>query len=403
MLAKIIMTLLICLSFLSCTPTQDFSGHWKVELQLQKDQTLPFVMRINQKGKSLTGVLVNAKEAIVLKGKLINDRFILDIGAQYAQLVGKIDGQKLTGHWIRTNRKDYKVKFTADKVTKTHLFKEYENEALPFDLSGKWKVQLSKDKLGLGIFNQKGSRVTGSILTATGDYRFLDGRIHKGKLSLYGFDGTFSFILDLAINETGLKGMLYSGKNYHKEIQAIKDSDFSLPDPTGLTKLTQTKPLKLDLVDIDGHSINLDGEELKTKAKIIQVFGSWCPNCIDETRFFISWRKENKDMANDVEFIALAFENFSSKQEALKALRIMRSKLNMNYPLVLADYASTKTVPNFLPIDKTIAFPTTLFLNKKNEIITVHTGFSGQATEVFFTDFKDKFNQLVQKLVRDEI
>ena len=45
-----------------------------------------------------------------------------------------------------------------------------------------------------------------------------------------------------------------------------------------------------------------------------------------------------------------------------------------------------------------MAFPTTLFLSKDNKLKKVHTGFSGQATGVFFKKFQDEFESILLEL-----
>jgi thiol-disulfide isomerase/thioredoxin len=283
------------------------------------------------------------------------------------------------------------------------LYELYDGKSAQLTLDGNWKVELEEGKFGLGVFKQIGSRVEGSILTETGDYRFLEGYLDQNTVSLYGFDGVFSFILKIVLAPDKFEAHLYSGKTYNAQISGVRDEEFRLANPNTLTKLIGKTPLKMSFKDINGEEVILDKGKLNGKAKIIQIFGSWCPNCIDETQFFVEWRKQNEAKLNDVEIIAIAFENFPDEKSALKKLRKMRYKLNMNYPLVLGDFSSTKTVTKFVPIEKTVAFPTTLFLNKKNEIVKIHTGFSGQATGIFFEDFKTSFSETVEKLIRSEI
>ena len=139
--------------------------------------------------------------------------------------------------------------------------------------------------------------------------------------------------------------------------------------------------------------------EFKDKPKVIQLFGSWCPNCVDETHFFNDWIASNPELAPKISFIALAFENFESKAQAVKAVKKSKKKLSMNYPVILIDYNRKIKPEDILPIDKGRAFPTTLFLDKNNKIIKVHTGFSGPATGPFFEKFKESFQKTIVDLV----
>jgi len=104
-------------------------------------------------------------------------------------------------------------------------------------MAGKWKIKLDEKKDGLGLFTQKGSRVQGSILTNTGDYRFFDGFIKNNKVKLYGFDGVFSFILDIIVVEEQFEATMFAGKSYNTKISASRDDNFQLADPNSMTKL----------------------------------------------------------------------------------------------------------------------------------------------------------------------
>lgn len=377
----------------------DLNGKWTLSISLQ-EKTLPVMIDIKEKNGVVVGELYNGGEVIELIGSRDKDNFTLEIGTNYGIFQGLIQKDKtLTGNWVRTHIKGYQLPFTGKKEVKDNLFVAFEKKENFLDITGKWKVQLDEETLGLGVFTQKGSRVQGSILTDTGDYRYLDGYIEKDQLKLYGFDGGFAFIIELVFGPDNFKGILHWGRKYNQEISGVKDPEFNLTDPTAMTVLSNKKPLKLKLKDLLGQVHNISKDGYKDKAKVIQIFGSWCPNCIDETMYFLEWRKNNIEKLNHIEFLAVAFENFDKEQEALKTLRKLKSKMGQDYPILLGDYKTTKSVTKIFPIEKVRAFPTTLFLNKENQVIKVHTGFSGQATGEYFEKFKMDFETTILKLL----
>ena len=398
MVIKIISYLLLFITLIACQSKPEIDGLWKLEIKLQ-DQVLPVLIQVKQNKDELSATLTNSNEKINLKGGLKKDSFILDFETGYARLKGKVIGDKLVGEWIRINKEDYKIPFNGEKTTLTSLFYSYRKESNLIDLKGTWKVKLDEDKYGLGVFKQDGARVQGSILTKTGDYRYLDGFIKGNEIKMYGFDGVFSFVLNLIYQDGKLKGDMYAGKSFHKEISAVVDNEFKLEEASEMTKILTEKPLKFSYQSIKGKLIDLDQGDLKDKAKIIQIFGSWCPNCIDETRFFLKWREENKSKLNDLKFIAVSFERAKNEKEALKNLKKLSYQIKMDYPVILLDYDKSKKVEDFFPIDKMRAYPTTFFLDKNNKIIKVHTGFAGQATEEYFEEFKAEFNETINLLL----
>lgn len=398
MVIKVVVQILCFIALIACQSKPRIDGLWKLEIKLQ-DQILPVLIQVKQEKDELSATLTNSDEKINLKGGLKDNQFILDFETGYARFKGKIEDDKLVGEWIRTNKEDYKVPFIGVKTTLTTLFNSYRKESNLIDLKGNWKVQLGKDKTGLGVFKQDGARVQGSILTPTGDYRYLDGFIKGNEIKLYGFDGVFSFVFNLIYQDGQLKGDMYSGKSFTQEIQAMVDNEFELIKATEMTKLTSDKPLKFSFPSIKGEIIDLDKGKLKGKAKVIQLFGSWCPNCIDETRFFLEWRKNNQAKLNELEFIAVSFERTKSKQEALKNLKKLSYRIQMDYPIILADFDKSKKVEDIFPIDQMKAYPTTFFLNKENKIVKIHTGFAGQATEMYFEQFKTEFNEIIDTII----
>lgn len=388
--------------FIGCSENSNPKGRWYLELNLQ-EQRLPFIIEIDgQNGKTLTGHLINSDEKIPLVGEKIKDLIEFKIEGNYSILRLRIDGDTASGEWVRTNRENYRVGFTGSKTSQENIYSKYEKQTNLLNFSGKWKINLDNGNFGLGIFKQVGSRIQGSILTETGDFRFLDGFINNNEVTLTGFDGTFSHIFYLVTGKEDFNGMQYSGIKYNAKISGTKNESFELSDANDLTTLKKgiTKLSMSGLVSIEGKKINFGSGSFKNKAKVVQVFGSWCPNCLDETRFLLKWKRENKKYKDDVKIIALAFENFETKAQAIKALKKYKHELQVNYPIVLLDSASTKTVSNYLPFEKMVAFPTTIFLDKHNHIVKIHTGFSGQATGPYFDLFKQEFDMTILKLFK---
>lgn len=398
-----LMSLGLLFLLIACSGAPDPSGYWELSIKLQ-GQTLPVLISLNKPEKGvITGTLYNGSEELNLEGTMAGDNtFELAIAAHYAKLDGKFTDTNIQGFWTRTNKEDYRVSFEGVKTSKASLFKEYESSATPIKVDGKWKIDLGGEKYGLGVFEQIGARVQGSILTNTGDYRFLDGYIKQNKLMLYGFDGVFSFVLDLIINKDKFVATMFAGKDTSKKIMGVRDEEFALDNPYEMTKKTSESALRLKLKNIAGEVVDLRGDGYKGKAKIIQLFGSWCPNCHDETRFFTKWRRANTEKVKDLKFIALSFERASSEKEALKNLKKVVKKLEIDYDVILADYNKTVKVSSLLPIENSVAFPTTFYVDRDNNIVKIHTGFSGQATGNYFGNWKKDFNTTVDEILKIE-
>lgn len=67
----------------------------------------------------------------------------------------------------------------------------------------------------IGEFVQVENNLTGTFLTESGDYRYLDGTVQANKLYLSCFDGAHAFLFEGKIEaDNTINGIFYSGKNY---------------------------------------------------------------------------------------------------------------------------------------------------------------------------------------------
>jgi hypothetical protein len=115
--------------------------------------------------------------------------------------------------------------------------------------------------------------------------------------------------------------------------------------------------------------------------------------------YLIPWNTENKK--RDVEIVALSFERSLNQAEAKKQLLRLKNKKNIPYPLLLAGSTSDDKPMDKLPgLKNFISFPTTIFLNRKHEVVKVHAGFSGPSTGEFFETWKTEFEENVNSILK---
>ena len=127
--------------------------------------------------------------------------------------------------------------------------------------------------------------------------------------------------------------------------------------------------------------------------------GSWCPNCLDESKFYVDYINNNN--LKDIEFVGLAFEYAKTKEKALRSILKLKNELGINYPILLAQYAGTdknKALKKFPMLNNIISYPTTIFLDKNKEVLKIHTGFNGPATGQKYVDFIEEFNRTMKSM-----
>ena len=64
--------------------------------------------------------------------------------------------------------------------------------------------------------------------------------------------------------------------------------------------------------------------QFKDKVVVVQILGTWCPNCLDETQFFLSYIEENPN--KNLAFVALSVEAAKTEEKAMNRIKNMIDK-----------------------------------------------------------------------------
>ena len=279
-----------------------------------------------------------------------------------------------------------------------------------YHISGTWQAMfegndtLSSYALGEFAQNAKGI-VTGTFRTATGDYRYLEGSVSGDSLRLSGFDGGHAilFAARIANGNTLTDGVLYSGLTGKINWAAKKNNNAKLPDSYGITKMRPGESsLSFRFPSTDSVMISNTDAAYRGKVVILQILGSWCPNCMDETSFLSPYYKANK--SKGLEVIGLSYERTEDFTESKEALQPFRKRFDVQYPFLVTGVSvsdSLKTEKTLPQLDEIKVFPTTIFINKKGQVDKIHTGYDGPATGVHYEEFKKEFEEEVNKLLSE--
>jgi thiol-disulfide isomerase/thioredoxin len=272
------------------------------------------------------------------------------------------------------------------------------------DLNGEWETTFgvgdSIPEKAIGQFKQTGNQLTGTFRTETGDYRFLEGEMQADKVYLSCFDGTHAYLFEAKWQRGDtITGVFRSGKSAPTIWQAVRNPAFRLRKADSLTFLKpgyQTLDFKFKTPE--GVEISPNMPEFQGKIKIIQIMGSWCPNCRDESRFLVGYLRDNPSVP--VAVLGLAFERTPDKANEL--LKTYRAKMNIPYPIAIAGTSTNKEeAAKALPaLNHVMSFPTTIFIDKKGMVRRIHTGFDGPAT-IEYPKFVQEFDAFVKKLAAE--
>jgi thiol-disulfide isomerase/thioredoxin len=270
------------------------------------------------------------------------------------------------------------------------------------ELFGRWKVLFEpgtpNEEVLVGVFQQeKNGRIFGSFLSETGDYRYLHGYAANGKLHLQTYTGYWAFVVEADLNGSNeMTGVFYSGGKSSSNFKATKDETVQLRDEAELTyliKRDETVALN-GLQKLNGKKLNLDFSK-KQQVTLIQIMGTWCPNCIDEANLFRELKARYGNQG--LEIMALGFEVGTDQKKQRSRLKKFSEELKLNYPVYLAGTSSKEAAAAYFPmLNGIMSFPTAILVDQQGKIIAIHTGFSGPATGAAYTELVKKFEQEIQ-------
>ena len=376
-------------------------GNWTAALQLTEKEALPFQLIIQKTKKQYEFIIVNGEEKIKLNDiEQKEDSLIVSFSEYNSQLVFKPSKTNLKGYWLNKNKLNYKLPFSANFGYTSRFKDEIGNK--PINVNGKWKVYFSpktkSEYVAIGLFKQHETKLTGTFLTETGDFRFLEGNQFGNQLYLSCFDGSHAFLFKAKIENDSIKGKFYSGKHYEDIWEGVNAPNFELTNPYEITKPINNSPLSFSCKDLDGNTFQFPNEQFKNKAVIIQIMGTWCPNCTDETNTFKELYKEYQ--SKGFEFIAIGFEN-GKEEDCYALLKKFKEKKNIQYTVLYGGNAKRATADIiFTMLDGVKSFPTTIYIGKDGLIKKVYSGFNGPGTGEYYDQYLEQTKKLIEEMVR---
>jgi thiol-disulfide isomerase/thioredoxin len=379
------------------------TGTWRGVIELQGQQ-LPFQFEVEKTTEKYAVYLRNASEKILLDEIIVTDDSVnMVLHIFDASLKARINGDQLSGTFYKNYLPDGSLPFSATLGDDYRYAKPGEATV---DFSGKYQLDFKTEKgtyPSVGVFEQQGNVVTGTFLTPTGDYRYLEGNVVNDQLKLSTFDGNHAFVFTATKLGDSIKGDYFSGKNSHETWQGIKNENAVMPDADTLTFLKPGfEKLEFSFPDLNKNLVSLNDERFKNKVVVLQIFGTWCPNCMDETKFLTKWYKENKDRG--VEILGLAYERKDDFTYASERVKKMKGKFGVDYDFVIAGVNDKAKAAETLPaLNQVLAFPTTIFIGKDGKVKRIHTGFSGPGTGIYYEQFVQHFNETINELLADKI
>jgi len=357
-------------------------GHWRATLG-PVDSEVPFDLVLALKSGALTAEVQNGEEKIAVP-EVVWHGSDLQLAFPYydSRITAKIadDGKSMSGEWKKRSGKE---KWT------TLEFKAQAGDAPRFPAVAAAGAPIPRSEVVIKIGDAvetgtlvaqslDGGRVSATVLTPTGDLRYLSGTYDGKRLRLSEFDGFFAFLFD-GLHDTGFTGIcrMGAGKGTWQAtplVTAVESGGFAKDIPAQRFPLAQ-----LSYSDLDGTQRALAEPLFDGKPMLISIGGSWCPNCHDEMQLLAELDAQYG--AKGLAITELCFEYSGDfERDALQARR-MAERHGAKFRVLLGGTAGKGESAKAFPVLGEIkAYPTAIFVKRDGSISALHTGFSGPAT-----------------------
>lgn len=426
----------LVLTTVSLAPAELATGPWRAWLDCHGGE-LPFGLELELDGSEWRAHVVNGPERIPVPevsfeddtlslrfphyDSVITARLGDDAGALHGEWVkrrGPDEWTRMAFHATAGHSRRFKSRFAIGPTLESPGTRLRFNESA---FRGRFRVAFeSSEDPGVLVLEEPRTwrkASLGTFLTTTGDYRFLAGNIDSLGLRLSCFDGAHAFLFSAYaydwVDEEGgptlesdpdtLSGDFWSRDTWHETWTAVRDPDASLPDPFAETAWEAGANLaELVFPDLEGRPRSLADPAFAGKARIVQVFGSWCPNCHDEAPYLAELHERYADRGLSI--TALAFELTGDFERDAQQVEIYKRKYGIEFPILVGGLADKSlATAAFPPLDRVRSYPTTIFLRADGSVHSVHTGFSGPATGEAHRELRAEFEATIEELLGAEV
>ncbi|MBK9175342.1 MAG: TlpA family protein disulfide reductase [Flavobacteriales bacterium] len=380
-------------------------GPWRMVLNLG-DASLPFQFSFTEGDTGALSIRVsNASEIIDVPDVSVKgDSLTIRMPLFDSEFIGVLDSDSsYSGFWHNYLKgPNYRIPFTA----KAGAAPRFSGTAFTGQATGRWKTVFSPGAPeaynAIGVFEQHADGVVvGTFLTETGDYRFLEGVATADSLMLSCFDGSHAFLFKARLDGETLAGRFWSGTHWHEPWVAVKDSAFTLRNPDSLTSLREGyEMVDFDFPDTEGRTWSTSDPALHGRPLLVHIMGSWCPNCVDETRLLKEAYAKYHDRG--LEVVAIGFEKYEDPQRARQALLRFKNRLQVPYPILFGGSASKDRASAKLPfLNHLISYPTCIFIGRDRRVRRIRTGFYGPGTGAHYEHYRKSLDAFLESLVAE--
>ena len=382
---------------------ESLTGVWDAKINFNGVE-IPFKIEFAGDGANVKGWFFNGDERETsTSGNFEQGTLTLRFDDYATQLTATLKDGVLQGQWGSTQKKFFPIeakRFVAPPPSKI---------TVPA-IDGLWEVEGVASTKGEStwrlIIRQKGAEASAAILRVDGDTGALTGSYKDGKFVLSHFSGARPSLLTLELLSDGSLAVDLAGLHGHNQYKALRPAEArakGLPEPTDPSAHTRVKdpsqPFLFSFPDLDGKLVSSDDLRFRGKVVLVNITGSWCPNCHDEAPFLAELYRKYREQG--LEIVALSFEEADQLKDPTR-LRAFIRKYGIDYTVLLAGEPS-EAKAKLVQAENWDAWPTTFFIDREGLVRGVHAGFPGSASGELYAQAKREFVGNVERLLSDKV
>jgi peroxiredoxin len=382
-------------------PAQSLSGLWNATITVN-DVEIPFRMEFSGEGSNIQGCFFNGDDKVLsTSGRLQNGALVLDFAHYATELRATLKEGLLEGEYA-SPRKTYAFK------ARPYVAQPQSEGAVP-SIDGLWEIGVQSPKGESAwrlIVRQSGVEVSAAILRVDGDTGALTGSYRDGKFVLSHFSGARPALLVLTPASDGTLALsLTDGRGKNALVATRPDTARAkgLPEPTDPSRHTSVKdaaePFHFSFPDLDGHLVSNSDARFEGKVVLVNITGSWCPNCHDEAPFLAALYRKYHD--EGLEIVALSFEEAEQLKNPTR-LRAFIGQYGIAYTVLVAGEPGelNAKLPQAVNLN---CWPTTFILGRDGRVRGVHAGFPGHASGKLRAQAEREFTASVEGLLAESV
>jgi peroxiredoxin len=378
-----------------------FTGRWDATV-VANGVEVPFEFEIVGDGSALEGSFFNGDERVTsTSSRLENGRLVLRFDQYATRLDLALENGELAGEYHRGARGAYP--FRAKRAAARSPSGASSSSDAP-SIDGTWIVE-ARSKKGESawrfIARQSGTEVTATILRVDGDTGTLRGRYRDGRFVLSHFSGARPLLLEVTPAADGTLTLIQNGQTQLRAARADAAAAGEIGEPTDPERHTTVRdpsePLRFAFTDLDGRPVSNTDERFRNKVVLVNISGSWCPNCHDEAPFLASLYRTYR--ARGLEIVTLSFEE-PEQLAAPTRLRAFIEEYGIDYTVLLAGEPEqlAEKVPQAVNLN---AFPTTFILGRDGRVRGVHAGFPSPGSGEYYLKAKRDITTQIERLLAE--